>query len=226
MADSIEIIPSVVPEHAGDFADSVEIIKAFAPWVHLDVDDGLFTKTLTWPYVEPGLFSATPLMFSTLPVEAHLMVQASEDVGNVFVAGGAKRIIAHVETIPSPQIGRELIADWRLHGVEIGMAVLIDTPLESLDPYIEECDSITVMSIASVGAQGAPFDPRALKRVEELHAKHPPTVIAVDGGVSMANIADLARAGARRFVVGSAIMQTANPQAAYSTLKTAAQSAL
>jgi len=91
---------------------------------------------------------------------------------------------------------------------------------------ITACDVVQVMSIATLGKQGAPYDVRAIARIKELHTKYPELVISVDGGVSEKNIADLARAGARRFGVGSAITKAPDPKAAYLNLKAIAESAL
>ena len=82
------------------------------------------------------------------------------------------------------------------------------------------------MSIATLGYQGAAYEPRVVERIQELHAKYPKLVIEVDGGVSGKNIAELVRAGARRFGVGSAVMKASDPTAAYTQLQQIATEAL
>jgi pentose-5-phosphate-3-epimerase len=82
------------------------------------------------------------------------------------------------------------------------------------------------MSIAQLGKQGAAFEPRIIPRIEELRAMYPSTTIAIDGGVSEKNIAELVRAGATRFGVGSAISKASDPKVAYENLKTLAENAL
>ena len=56
--------------------------------------------------------------------------------------------------------------------------------------------------------------------------RFPDTLISVDGGVSSDNIADLVRAGARRFGVGSAISKASDPAAAHKALLALAQEAI
>jgi pentose-5-phosphate-3-epimerase len=82
-----------------------------------------------------------------------------------------------------------------------------------------------LMSIATLGAQGAKFDDRIFDRIATLHALRPNLVVSVDGGVSESNIERLARAGATRFCVGSAISKSPNPSATYARLMELAKSA-
>jgi pentose-5-phosphate-3-epimerase len=112
---------------------------------------------------------------------------------------------------------------WRLSGArEIGIAVLMDTPLSAIMPYASLCDEILVMTIATVGKQGIPFDERGIARVRELRERLPRMTIAADGGISEKNIHQLAEAGASRFCIGSAIEKQSDPAAAYTQLCTAA----
>ena len=102
----------------------------------------------------------------------------------------------------------------------------MDTSFELVAPLVEICDVVHLMSIATIGTQGIPYDPSAPARIAEFHGRFPHMLISVDGGVSEKNIADLVRAGARRFGVGSALMRSENPGKAYETLKSLAENAL
>ena len=82
------------------------------------------------------------------------------------------------------------------------------------------------MSIPTLGKQGAPFDERIYDRVREVHGRHPELTIGIDGGVGEKNIAELARAGARRFGVGSAITKTPDPASAYAHLMEVAETGI
>jgi len=155
------------------------------------------------------------------------MVKDVSEIGGLLAQAGCTRIIAHVETLDSATKAQEIFDSWRKNGArEIGIAILADTPLETLEAYSDLCQSVTVMSIASIGKQGIPFDERAYGRVADLHARYPDLVIEVDGGVSETQIATLARAGATRFSVGSAIAKASDPAAMYQKLKTIAESAI
>jgi ribulose-phosphate 3-epimerase len=219
----MEVIPTVVPNSLEDVDVFVTKSEVFAQTFHVDAADGIFAPNKTW----------IPELNETLPepekffYEAHLMIAHPEAAGNAFAIAGAKRIIAHAESFDSEDGAKRTFESWRTAGVkEIGVGLLIDTPLEALEPYIEQCDCVTLMTIASVGRQGIPFDERAYGRVADLHARYPDLVIEVDGGVSATHIATLARAGATRFSVGSAIAKSADPAQIHKELLDLAQKAL
>ena len=192
----------------------------FAHTLHVDVCDGVFAPNRTW---FPSPDEKLPNLDST-HYEIHLMVSDPKTVGLAFAKAGASTLLGHVEAIESPEAGHEIIGSWRSAGVKrIGIASLLQTPLEKLDPYIVASDTILLMTIASIGTQGIPYDERGAKRVEELHKKYPDLAIEVDGGVSHRNIRDLAKAGARRFCVGSALSRSEDPQLDYAKLKASAQ---
>lgn len=232
----VEIIPTnTCPPDLAELSRRSETCTQFSQSVQLDVDDGVFAPEISWPYqngqwaeLEAMASSAEPLPFSdVLRYEAHLMVEEPLRVGELLSRVGCARVIPHIETFESERSVKDAFAVWKGAGAsEVGLAVLIDTPLSTLDALIPLCDVVQLMSIAQLGRQGAKFDARVTSRIEELHARYPGIMIAVDGGVSEKTIADLVRAGAQRFGVGSAIMKDRDPKAAYERLKILAESAL
>lgn len=231
----IEIIPTnTCPPTLAELSLRSRAIAQFSPHIQLDVDDGAFAPEISWPYhdgewaeLEKMAVNEEMLPFSdVLKYEAHLMVEEPLRVGELLARVGCSRILAHVEAFEDAQSVVDAFEAWKMAGaVEVGLAVLIDTQLSALEPYIEKCNAVQLMSIAKLGRQGAPFESRIIHRIEELHNRHPDLTIAVDGGVSETNVAQLVRAGASRFGVGSAIMKAQNPKAAYENLKTIAENA-
>ncbi len=226
--DSIEIIPTCVARDASDLVSAGQKIRAFATSVHVDVDDGIFAPHLSWPYVRAGEYDPFDLSaLAGMTTEVHLMVGEPREVGAAFARAGATRIIAHAEAFPDTETMHGALDMWKQNGAaEAGFALLMDTPLEVVEPLIAACDVVHLMSIATIGTQGIPYDARASARVAALRARFPDALISVDGGVSEENIGDLVRAGARRCCVGSALMRSENPAEAFERLKTAADSAI
>ncbi len=232
----IEIVPTnTCPPDFAELSRRSLIFAGFADQIQLDVDDGVFAPEVSWPYhngqwaeLEEMAIQAEVLPHGdTLKYEAHLMAEEPLRIGELLARVGCMRIIAHVEVFENVQSATDSFAAWKRAGAsEVGMAILIDTPLSVLEPQIGKCDVVQMMSIAQLGAQGASFEPRVIPRIEDLHAKYPDLIIAVDGGVSPANIVELVRAGATRFGVGSAISKAENPKAAYENLRAVAGSAL
>jgi ribulose-phosphate 3-epimerase len=240
---TIEIIPTCVPQSAAAVRENILKIKGFSSAIHLDIDDGVFTPEASWPFNEIPKKGSESREAGTLKraldtsvvktgdnflIQVHLMVSDGRDVGENFIKAGARSIIIHVESAITPLAAfTDTLGAWSMIGVEeIGIGILLGTPLEKLDPLLPFCDFIHVLSVATIGAQGALFDPRAIDLVKEIRTRFPSHPISVDGGVSLDNIASLVKAGATRFCVGSAIAKGADAAQAYETLKTAAKDAL
>ena len=227
------IIPTnTCPPDSAELARRTERFVTFATDVHLDVSDGLFSPITSWPYVgtewrefEALVSEGARLPYAeTINYEVHLMVQEPRALGTLLARAGCKRLLPHVEAFSDEGEIRETFASWRDAGIaEIGLSLLVDTPLERIEPFIEECAVVQLMSIAKIGAQGQPFDERALSRVEELHAAHPELMVAVDGGITEANVELLVRTGANRLCVGSAISRAPDPKRVYDHMLARAQ---
>lgn len=217
----IEIIPTTVPHDHDALIEAIKTVSLFSRKIHLDIDDGLFTPQLSWPYTEAGVYTDVRIEAPVdVSVGIHLMVREPVQIGIDLIKAGARSMIGHIEVCEDLAAAESMLSAWRTAGCrEVGLAILIDTPLRDIDQCVSSCDVVQVMSVATIGAQGAAFDPRAIERVRELRRMHPHATIAVDGGVSESTIAELANAGATRFCVGSAIMQTADPAAAYQQLQ-------
>ncbi len=224
----IEIIPTYVPRDESDLSAGLEHIRSFATEVHIDVDDGIFAPITTWPYIKQGQFEAFNLpRMDGLFSEAHLMVEEPQSIGVAFARAGAERIVGHVEGFGDADEVLGALNAWKRAGAsEVGLGLLFQTPFEVVAPFVSACDVVHLMSIASIGTQGIPYESGAPARIAEFHRLFPGVTISVDGGVSESNIADLVRAGARRFGVGSAISKAPHPKEAYEHLKTIAESAL
>ncbi len=224
----IEIIPTnTSPVDFPELRRRSDAFRKFAPSVHLDIDDAKFAPELSWPYhegqwseLETMIKNSEKLPFAdTIYYEVHLMVQEPLQIGSYLARAGCRRIIAHVETFIDARSVREAFSAWRAAGAsEVGLAVLLDTQLSLIDQYATECDEILLMSIPTLGKQGARFDESIFKRIRTLHEKYPELLIGIDGGVSDSNIAQLVQSGARRFGVGSAITKTPDPASAYEHL--------
>jgi pentose-5-phosphate-3-epimerase len=91
-------------------------------------------------------------------------------------------------------------------------------PWSPLAAYADYADYIQLMGIHTIGAQGLPFDETVLEKIATLKAEFPQLPITVDGSVNAETIVRLKKAGADRFICGSAIVQQADPEAAHAAL--------
>jgi ribulose-phosphate 3-epimerase len=215
-----EIIPTVVPASFDEVVAAKNRYSAFATQLHVDATDGIFAPQKTWlPMSGERLPDAQTLLY-----EAHLMINNPLSIGVTFARAGAKRVIAHVEAFHNAEHARETFDMWQKAGItEIGVALLLDTPLQELMPYMTLCDFVHVMTIAKVGRQGFKFDERGIDRVRDIHARYPDIVISTDGGETAENVDDLASVGATRFCIGSALAKAKDPAKEYSRLLNAVE---
>lgn len=219
---AIQIIPTVVPASLEDVIRARERYSSFARELHIDIADGVFAKHTTWmPEEGDQLLSTDDFSYS-----AHLMVLSPYDAGMLAIRAGVKTLVAHFESFADEDDARHAFDMWRGENVSVGVALLLETPLAVLKPILPSVDFVHLMSIETIGAQGAPFDSGIYDRVQELRVLYPELLIGIDGGVSAQNIAELVRAGARRFSVGSALAESDTPEDTYNTLKRLAESAV
>ncbi len=218
----IEIIPAILPKDYEDLMVRLNQINGLVRLVQIDVVDGIFAQNKTWPYTgsdehfEQILHEDEGLPhWQEFDFEVDMMVANPAKEWHKWVSAGARRIIIHQESTQDLGV---LIADIRsefpkhesesVFNVEIGLAQSIDTPTETLFPYLKDIDFVQFMGIKEIGKQGNPFDTRVLRKIETLKEHAPETIISVDGGVSLETARMLILAGVNRLVVGSALFNS------------------
>ncbi len=220
----IEIIPAIMPTNTADLEAKLVQVNGHAAVVQVDIMDGKFVKNVSWPYTEsPEYFQTILSEGAGLPYwdqfdfEMDLMILHPETVWEDWVTAGAHRIVVHQKSAENLD---KLLIDFRkrfpkkdqpdVFDVEIGVAQNIETPTESLFPFLNRIDYVQFMGIAEIGLQGQPFDGRVLDKIRALRAHDPKVIISVDGAVNLETAPALIDAGANRLVVGSAIFKSEN----------------
>lgn len=219
----IEIAPSIL---SADFSRLGEEIQAVtqggAEVIHVDVMDGQFVPNITI-----GIPVVASLRKATrLPLDVHLMIDRPERYIEQFVRAGADRVLVHQEATPHLDRALSMI---RESGAQAGAVINPSTPVAMLSDVLDKVDTVLVMSV-NPGFGGQKFIPIAFTKIRQLaewRARYNASYrIAVDGGVDLENIAQLAQAGANTFVAGTSIFHTPNAADATRELKTAATNAL
>lgn len=172
--------------------------EAGARLLHLDIMDGHLVPNLSFgfPVVE------AVRRVTHLPLDVHLMISEPGRYIERFRRAGADLITIHIEAAPDP---RPLLHKIRQLGAAAGLTLNPPTPIEAVEPYLDDCDLVLVMSVMA-GFGGQEFDAAALGRLRRLRTVGPPELLlSVDGGINADTIGPCSEAGADLFVTGSAL---------------------
>jgi len=234
-----QIIPAIMPTSYEDLREKAEKVSAFVGLAQIDIMDGVFVPSKSWPYTEGGPqkeshFVALAKQEEGLPewedldYEIDFMIAEPEKHIDEWLPLGASRLIFHIESVKDIEAffahdifrpEARSIGDSKV--IELGLALNPDTSLEAILPHISKVDFVQCMGIAKIGYQGQPFDERVLEQIHALRIKFPDMPISVDGGVNLETAHDLKGAGATRLVSGSAIFNADNVEVAILTLERA-----
>lgn len=197
------IIPAIIPRSRVHLRESIERLHGVAPEIQIDiVDDAIAPDSLP----------------ATVPYELDLMIDEPLAALPAWLAQTPKSVVLHSESFADDAAVIQAITTVRATGVRAVLASHNDTPLERMLALIPQADGVQCMGIAEIGRQGNPFDERVLLRVRRIRSAYPVLSISVDGSVNKDTILLLKAAGANRFVVGSAIFNSADPVQTYKEL--------
>ena len=178
-----------------------ETEEAGAEYIHFDVMDGIFVPSISFGM--PVLSSIKGVTSQTMDV--HLMVTEPVRYVKDFAADGADIITVHLEACEDVQGTLDAI---RACGVKAGLSIKPKTPVETLEPYLDQADMFLIMSVEP-GFGGQSFIPESLERIRALRGmleeKGLQTDIEVDGGIYHRNVAEVLAAGANVIVSGSGV---------------------
>ena len=189
----------------------LEHLRGKAAWAHVDVMDGAFCPQLT---VGPAFVAA--VASTGIAVDAHLMVEEPRRMLADVAAAGAAVITVHAEA--TRHLHRTMTEMTALAGPERsfirGVALNPGTPVCAVEPVLGLADLVLVLAVSPgwSGQEPAPGTRQRVVQVRELARRAGTDVlVGVDGGVTIANAAEVASWGIDVIVSGSAIFDRVDP---------------
>ena len=198
----IKIAPSIL---SADFsrlgAQVAEAERGGADAIHIDIMDGNFVPNITMgPVVVQAIRRHT-----SLPFDLHLMIDAPDRYIAEFAAAGADTITVHAEACVHLH---SVVQQIRAAGKRPSVAISPATPVSAIEEIIADLDQVLVMTV-NPGFGGQAFIEGMLGKISRVRAlieeRGLDVDLQVDGGVSAATAAAVARAGANVLVAGSAV---------------------
>jgi ribulose-phosphate 3-epimerase len=186
-----------------------------AKLAHFDVMDGCFCPMMT---VGPPFIKAIK---TSLLKDVHLMIEEPLEKVAEYVAVGADIVTIHVEACSNPhrvlqKLGSLSNSNDAERGIVRGVALNPGTPLEALEPLLDELEYISLLAVnPGWGGQKYIHSTTArIARVQRMIAESGRNIIlGVDGGITKDNIAQIAATGADLIVTGSAVFDGKTPEA-------------
>tara|TARA_B100001179_G_scaffold225597_1_gene205652 strand:- start:348 stop:998 length:651 start_codon:yes stop_codon:yes gene_type:complete len=207
------VVPAIIPN---DYESLLAFLRrtTYASEIQIDVVDGKFTPTISWPYAPEGKPKEITVAADRYTLEIDLMVENPVAAALAWEQAGADMLVFHVESL-----SLDVLKNFANKSqASIGVACHGATDMELFLTYAAVADYVQLMGIAEIGKQAQPFDSSVLDKIRIVHESFPEKMISIDGSVNPETIQKLAAAGANRFVAGSAIVGQPDEVLAYQKL--------
>ncbi|TSC70318.1 MAG: ribulose-5-phosphate 3-epimerase [Parcubacteria group bacterium Gr01-1014_46] len=220
----MKVLPAIIPINKSQLEEEIKKVSSFADLVQIDISDGVFTNTRTWPYngQDRDYFEELTKQTEGWPkweevdIELHLMVKNPEDVLDEWISTGVSAVVCHIEATEDFQ---KVIDMCRAKNVSVGVAIKPNTDIEKIKDFIEQVDFIQVMGSNDLGRHGVTLDPKAIEVIKSLQKLYPESIIAIDIGVTEDTEDILISAGADKIISGGAILNSEDPRGVFEFLK-------
>ncbi|MBL7751054.1 MAG: ribulose-phosphate 3-epimerase [Chitinophagaceae bacterium] len=210
------VAPSLLSANYLDLRKDCEMLnESQADWFHLDVMDGRFVPNITFgPMIIQFVRAATSKI-----CDVHLMIEEPERYAAQFKAAGADYLTVHYEACPHLHRNIQQIKEL---GMKAGVAINPHTPVDVLKDILPEIDLVCLMSV-NPGFGGQKFILHTLTKIQALRNMIDtwslPTLIEIDGGVTLDNAKDIIQAGADVLVAGNTVFKSPDPKSTIAQLK-------
>lgn len=199
---------SILAADLGRLADQMKMVEPYAEVFHIDIMDGHFVP----PIALGGVVVASVRPTTQRTFHGHLMVEGPAGQFEELAAAGLDVVSFHMEAVHSDPVAA--IDKARDAGMGVGLTLNMETPVETVFPFLDQVDDVMLMSIRP-GWSGQVLSEEVFPRVEavraEIDRRGLDIGLEVDGGVKVDNARRCVDAGANVLIAASAIFQAEDP---------------
>lgn len=212
------VAPSLLSANFLNLQQDCEMLnRSQAEWFHLDVMDGQFVPNISY-----GLPVIEHIRKATKKIcDVHLMIMEPGNFAEAFKKAGADVLTVHYEACPHLHRNLQQIKSL---GMKAGVALNPHTPVHLLSDILHDIDMVLLMSV-NPGFGGQQFIPHTIDKIRALKKmitdRNLPTLIEIDGGVTLDNAKAIVKAGADVLVAGNTVFRSPDPEATIAALKKA-----
>lgn len=201
----MKIVPAILAENFDDFVMRLRQAESFADYVQIDIMDGTFVPSISFP--------ADKLedIMTSLTFELHLMVKHPFAYMSRIISPHLKKVIFHFE---SDVKHLAFIEQMEKRGLDVGMAVKPDTPIEEFKEVAANVKSLLFLTV-DPGSYASPFKPEVIEKIRKARQIFMDKNLSADGGVSLENLRLFLEAGLDYVCVGSRIFLNGDPRENY-----------
>ena len=201
----MKIIPAVLAENFDDFIMRLRQAELFADYVQIDLMDGIFVPSLSFPRDKLNNIE------TSLSFEIHLMVKHPFAYMSRIFNPRLKKVIFHFE---SDVKHLDFIEQMKKRGLDVGMAVKPETEVEAFKEAAQNVHSLMFLTVDPC-CYGSPFKPEVMEKIRKARQMFKEKILSADGGVSMENLNMFLEAGLDFVCVGSRIFLKGDPKENY-----------
>ena len=209
----IRITPSILNADLDNLDSEIAKIAGVADLLHLDIMDNKFVPNQTWNFEAAEKI----IRSSSLPVDAHLMIEDPDIQAPKYAEVGCKSVTVHYEATTNL---KQTLQSIRRAGARAAVGIKPKTDFSVLLEYRELIDMILIMTVEP-GFGGQKFMADMMDKVTKSRQfiGDADIWLQVDGGISLETIEIARSAGADTFVAGSAVFKAPDPAAMVLQLK-------
>jgi pentose-5-phosphate-3-epimerase len=96
------VIPAIIPQSFDHLYDTYSSVKSCASEIQIDIVDGRFVSSTSWPYRGSGSILLLRELAEHVVIEVDLMVEHPEKVIPLYSRAGVTKVVVHLYTQRHP----------------------------------------------------------------------------------------------------------------------------